>query len=258
VVSIRKFRKKLKDIEDLIREGMLDYEVSGFIRSCVEKKANIVVSGATSTGKTTVLNIISNFIPENERLVTIEDTFEISLSHENVVMLESRLPNIEGKGEVTIRDLVRNSLRMRPDRIIVGEVRGIEAIDVMQAMNTGHNGSMTTVHANSPLDLISRFETMLLMSGLNLNPSSARRIIASSLNIIIHLERLKNGKRVISRISEVINENEVIGENSEILIKDIFIYKNIDEGSMASDPSSCFKFTGYIPLFLKQDTFLKK
>jgi pilus assembly protein CpaF len=250
-VSIRKFRKKIKDIKDLIKEGMLDYEVSCFIKSCVEKKANIVVSGATSTGKTTVLNIISNFIPENERIVTIEDTFEININHENVVRLESRLPNIEGNGEITIRDLVRNSLRMRPDRIIVGEVRGIEAIDVMQAMNTGHNGSMTTVHANSPMDLISRLETMLIMSGLNLNPSSARRIIASSLNIIIHLERLNNGKRIISRISEVSSENEAIGEKSEILIKDIFIYKSIREEGKASNPLSCFKFSGYTPLFLK-------
>ena len=252
-VSIRKFRKKLKDMEDLIKEGMMDYKVSSFIKTCVEKKANIVVSGATSTGKTTVLNIISNFIPENERIVTIEDTFEINIDHENAVRLESRLPNIEGIGEITIRDLVRNSLRMRPDRIIVGEVRGVEAIDVMQAMNTGHNGSMTTVHANSPVDLISRLETMLIMSGLNLNPSSARRIIASSINIIIHLERLRSGRRIISRISEVVNENAVIGESSEILIKDILIYKGASEEKSALDPSSCFKFSGYVPLFLKKD-----
>ncbi len=252
-VSIRKFRKKLKDIKDLIREGMLDYEVSCFIKSCVEKKANIVVSGATSTGKTTVLNIISNYIPENERIITIEDTFEIDINHENVVRLESRLPNIEGNGEITIRDLVKNSLRMRPDRIIVGEVRGIEAIDVMQAMNTGHNGSMTTVHANSPMDLISRLETMLIMSGLNLNPSSARRIIASSLNIIIHLERLKNGKRIISRISEVINENEIIGDNSEIIIKDIFTYKKSREEDKTINPLSCFIFSGHTPFFLKEN-----
>ncbi|MHB8277463.1 MAG: CpaF family protein, partial [Candidatus Humimicrobiaceae bacterium] len=137
VVSIRKFKKKLKDMEDLVMEGTLNYEVSDFIKLCVENRANIIISGATSTGKTTILNIISNFIPENERIITIEDTFEININHENVVRLESRLPNIEGSGEITIRDLVRNSLRMRPDRIIVGEVRGIEAIDVLQAMNTG-------------------------------------------------------------------------------------------------------------------------
>ena len=167
--------------------------------------------------------------------------------------LESRLPNIEGRGEITIRDLVRNSLRMRPDRIIVGEVRGIEAIDVLQAMNTGHNGSMTTVHANSPVDLISRLETMLIMSGLNLNPSSARRIIASSINIIIHLERLKNGRRIISRISEVVSESEIIGENMDISIKDILVYGNTGEEKKAFNPSPCFKFSGYVPLFLKKD-----
>ncbi|MCL5072119.1 MAG: Flp pilus assembly complex ATPase component TadA, partial [Actinobacteria bacterium] len=225
VVSIRKFKKKLKDIEDLITEGTLNHEISDFIKSCVEKKANILISGATSTGKTTILNIISNFIPRNERIITIEDTFEINIRLKNVVRLETRMPNIEGKGEVTIRDLVRNSLRMRPDRIIVGEIRGVEALDILQAMNTGHSGSMTTVHANSPVDLISRLETMLIMSGLNLNPSSARRIISSSVNIIIHLERLKNGKRIIAKICELVNENNVIGEKSEIIIKDIFNHK---------------------------------
>lgn len=253
VVSIRKFKKKLKDIEDLVMEGTLNYEVSDFIKLCVENRANIIISGATSTGKTTILNIISNFIPENERIITIEDTFEININHENVVRLESRLPNIEGSGEITIRDLVRNSLRMRPDRIIVGEVRGIEAIDVLQAMNTGHNGSMTTVHANSPLDLISRLETMLIMSGLNLNPSSARRIISSSINIIIHLERLKDGKRVISKICEAVNENKVIGEKSEIIIKDIFNYCRTLDKDKNINTASCFKFSGYIPLFLKND-----
>ena len=253
VVSIRKFKKKLKDMEDLVMEGTLNYEVSDFIKLCVENRANIIISGATSTGKTTILNIISNFIPENERIITIEDTFEININHENVVRLESRLPNIEGSGEITIRDLVRNSLRMRPDRIIVGEVRGIEAIDVLQAMNTGHNGSMTTVHANSPLDLISRLETMLIMSGLNLNPSSARRIISSSINIIIHLERLKDGKRVISKICEAVNENKVIGEKSEIIIKDIFNYCRTLDRDKNINTASCFKFSGHIPLFLKND-----
>lgn len=253
VVSIRKFKKKLKDMEDLVMEGTLNYEVSDFIKLCVENRANIIISGATSTGKTTILNIISNFIPENERIITIEDTFEININHENVVRLESRLPNIEGSGEITIKDLVRNSLRMRPDRIIVGEVRGIEAIDVLQAMNTGHNGSMTTVHANSPLDLISRLETMLIMSGLNLNPSSARRIISSSINIIIHLERLKDGKRVISKICEAVNENKVIGEKSEIIIKDIFNYCRTLDKDKNINTASCFKFSGHIPLFLKND-----
>lgn len=251
VVSIRKFKKKLKDIDDLIKENTLNSEISDFIKLCVENKANIIISGATSTGKTTVLNIISNFIPEKERIITIEDTFEINLSHENIVRLESRIPNIEGKGEITIRDLVRNSLRMRPDRIIVGEIRGVEAIDVLQAMNTGHNGSMTTVHANSPKDLISRLETMLIMSGLNLNPPSARRIISSSVNIIIHLERLKDGSRIISKISEILNGNEVIGENTEIVIKDIFNYERNENKDKHLKSKNNFKFSGYIPSFLK-------
>lgn len=252
IVSIRKFKKKLKTIENLIIEGTLNNEISDFIKLCVGKKANIIISGATSTGKTTMLNIISNFIPENERVVTIEDTFEININLKNVVSLESRMPNIEGKGEITIRDLVRNALRMRPDRIIVGEVRGIEALDVLQAMNTGHHGSMTTIHANSPVDLISRLETMLIMSGLSLNPSSARRIISSSVNIIIHLEKLKNGKRIISKICEVINESNVIGEKSEIVIKDIFNYLCADIPSKKTDLNDHFRHTGHIPLFLKQ------
>ncbi|MCL4376905.1 MAG: CpaF family protein [Actinobacteria bacterium] len=255
VVSIRKFKKKLKTVDDLVMEGTLNYEVSDFIKLCVKKKANIVISGATSTGKTTLLNIISNFIPANERIISIEDTFEISISLKNIVRLESRLPNIEGKGEITIRDLVRNSLRMRPDRIIVGEVRGIESIDVLQAMNTGHNGSMTTVHANSPVDLISRLETMLIMSGLNLNPSAARRIISSSINIIIHLERLNDGTRIVSRICELANESNVIGEKSEIIIRDIFNYCSIENKNKNSSNETCFKFSGHIPLFLK-DSFL--
>ena len=241
VVSIRKFKRKLKNIDDLIKEDTLNLEIANFIKSCVENKANIIVSGATSTGKTTILNIISNFIPKNERIITIEDTFEISLTNENVINLESRVSNIEGKGEITIRDLVRNSLRMRPDRIIVGEIRGIEAIDVLQAMNTGHNGSMTTVHANSPFDLISRLETMLIMSGLNLNPSAARRIIASSINLIIHLERLENGKRVVSKISEVLSSEKVIGENSEIILKDIFIFIPSKENKNLSGSKNYYK-----------------
>ncbi|MCE5329710.1 Flp pilus assembly complex ATPase component TadA, partial [bacterium] len=252
VVSIRKFKKKLKNIEDLIIEGTFNNAISDFIKLCVENKANIIISGATSTGKTTILNIISNFIPENERVITIEDTFEININLKNVVRLESRMPNIEGKGEVTIRDLVRNSLRMRPNRIIVGEIRGIEALDVLQAMNTGHNGSMTTIHANSPVDLISRLETMLIMSGLSLNPSSARRIISSSINIIIHLERLKNGKRIISKICEVINESNVVGEKSEIIIKDIFNYLWTDNQNGKTDLYDHFEYSGHTPLFLKK------
>ena len=222
VISIRKFKSQLKTIKDIMAEGSLDEKTADFLNQSVAGKKNIIVSGGTSTGKTTMLNIISSFIPASERIITIEDTLELNLKIDNIVRLESRPSNLEGKGEITIRDLVKNSLRMRPDRIIVGEIRGIEAIDVLQAMNTGHPGSMTTAHANSPLDLISRLETMLIMSGLNLNPASARRIISSALDLIIHLERLKNGKRIISQISRVFNDKNKISDNFELEIVDMY------------------------------------
>lgn len=225
VVTIRKFKKNIMDIESLKKEGMINKKVADFIKVCVESKLNIIVSGATSTGKTTFLNIISNFIQPDERIVTIEETLELNLNLPHVIKLESRPPNLEGKGEITIRDLVRNSLRMRPDRIIVGEIRGAEAVDVLQAMNTGHSGSMTTVHSNSPKDLVTRLETMILMSGLNSNPSTARRMIASSIDMIIHLGKLKNGRRILSRVSELINKNEFIGNNTVLEVKDIFKYR---------------------------------
>mgnify|MGYP001077809068 CR=1 FL=1 len=251
VVTIRKFRKKIIDMESLEKMGTLSRKVSDFIRLCVQAKLNIIVSGATSTGKTTFLNVISNFIPAGERIITIEDTLELSLNLQHVVKLESRPPNIEGKGEITIRDLVRNSLRMRPDRIIVGEIRGAEAVDVLQAMNTGHNGSMATVHANSPTDLISRLETMLLMAGLNLNPDSARRMIASSVDMIIHLERLTNGRRLLSGISEIASGSGSMGSNAVLEVRDIF---NIKNKSLSSDngyeTGDSIIFTGYRPTFI--------
>jgi len=225
VVTIRKFKKNMMDVESLKREGTISKKVADFIKVCVRSKLNIIVSGATSTGKTTFLNVISNFIRKNERIVTIEETLELNLNLTHVVRLEGRPPNLEGKGEITIRDLVRNSLRMRPDRIVVGEIRGAEAVDVLQAMNTGHSGSMTTVHSNSPKDMISRLETMILMSGLNLNPPTARRMIASSVDMIIHLDKLKNGKRIVTRISELKNKCESIGNNTVLEVKDIFKYR---------------------------------
>jgi len=160
---------------------------------------NIIISGGTGTGKTTLLNILSDFLPEYERIVTIEETLELKLKHRNTVRLEARTENIEGKGRISIRDLVRNALRMRPDRIIIGEIRGSEAVDVLQAMNTGHRGSMTTIHANSPEDVITRLETMILLSGYNIDPVTAKRIIATSLNIIVHLRKTGNGVRIIER-----------------------------------------------------------
>ncbi len=246
VVTIRKFNRDLMEMEDLIKEGTLSNKISDFIKLCVEGKLNIIISGGTSTGKTTFLNIISNFISSSERIITIEETAELNLRLPHVIRLEGRPPNLEGRGEVTIRDIVRNALRMRPDRMVVGEIRGLEAVDVLGAMNTGHNGSMTTVHANSPKDLITRLETMLLMAGLNLNPSSARRIIASSVDIIIHLEKLKNGRRVMQRISEVVDKNDLIGENTVLDIQDIYRSEGHQSGKCE------FIHTGYLPTFMER------
>ena len=246
IVTIRKFNRDLLDIKDLIKEGTLNKKISDFIKLCVEGKLNILVSGGTSTGKTTFLNVISNFMSSSERIITIEETVELNLRLPHVIRLEGRPPNLEGRGEVTIRDIVRNALRMRPDRIIVGEIRGIEAVDVLGAMNTGHNGSMTTVHANSPRDLISRLETMLLMSGLNLNPPSARRIIASSVDIIFHLGKLKNGRRILQRISEVVDKNELIGKNTVLDIRDIYRLKGYQKDECE------FVYTGYSPTFMER------
>lgn len=250
-VTIRKFKRNVMDIESLKREGTINDGISSFIETCVKSKLNIIVSGATSAGKTTFLNIISNFIAPSERIVTIEETLELNLNLPHVVKLESRPPNIEGRGEITIRDLVRNSLRMRPDRIVVGEIRGAEAVDVLQAMNTGHSGSMTTVHSNSPKDLVSRLETMILMSGLNLDPSTARRMIASSVDMIIHLGKLKNGKRILLNISEIINKSEFMGGSADLEVKDIFKYRlhNVKrENDMLSGGST--DYTGYVPVFM--------
>jgi len=254
VVTIRKFKKNIMDIESLKKEGMINKKVADFVKVCVESKLNIIVSGATSTGKTTFLNIISNFIQPDERIITIEETLELNLNLPHIVKLESRPPNLEGKGEITIRDLVRNSLRMRPDRIIVGEIRGAEAVDVLQAMNTGHSGSMTTVHSNSPKDLVTRLETMILMSGLNSNPSTARRMIASSIDMIIHLGKLKNGRRILLEVSELINKNEFIGNNTVLEVKDIFKYRTEDIGINDNEHNeSCrgdIVYTGYTPTFM--------
>ncbi len=251
VVTIRKFKRNIMDIDSLKKEGTINNKIAGFIETCVKSKLNIIVSGATSTGKTTFLNVISNFIQPYERIVTIEETLELNLNLPHVIKLESRPPNIEGKGEITIRDLVRNSLRMRPDRIIVGEIRGAEAVDVLQAMNTGHSGSMTTVHSNSPKDLVSRLETMILMSGLNLDPSTARRMMASSIDMIIHLGKLKNGKRILLKISELINKSESIGGSTTLEVKDIYKYRahNI-EANNNKLPGGSTDYTGYIPVFM--------
>lgn len=219
-ITIRKFSKDPFQIEDLIRFGTLTEEVALFLEACVKARLNIFVSGGTGSGKTTTLNVLSNFIPDDERIVTIEDAAELQLHQNHVVSLESRPPNIEGKGAVTIRDLVRNSLRMRPDRIVIGEVRGAEALDMLQAMNTGHDGSLATGHSNSPRDMIARLETMVLLAGVELPVKAIREQIAGAIDLIIHQARLKDGSRKIVHITEVQGM-----EGDVIVLQDIFIFK---------------------------------
>ena len=210
-LTIRKFARRALSISDLIENGSVSREVADFLEGCVRGKLNVLVSGGTGTGKTTLLNIVSSFIPDDERIVTIEDAVELRLHQDHVIRLESRPPNIEGKGAINIRDLVRNALRMRPDRIIVGEVRGGEALDMLQAMNTGHEGSLSTLHANAPRDALSRLETMVLMSGLELPIRAIREQISSALDLIIQISRLRDGSRRITRVAEVNGlEGEII------------------------------------------------
>ncbi len=210
-LTIRKFAADPYGVDDLIHFKTMTRPMATLLAACVEGKLNILISGGTGSGKTTLLNVMSSFVPANERIVTIEDSVELQLLQEHVVRLESRPANIEGKGLVTIRDLVRNSLRMRPDRIVVGEVRGAEALDMLQAMNTGHEGSMSTLHANSPRDALSRLETMVLMAGLDIPVSAVREYISSALSVIIQLSRMSDGTRRITQVSEIVGmEGEVI------------------------------------------------
>ncbi len=202
-LTIRKFGQVPLRAEDLVARGSMSSQMVQLLRGCVEAKLNVLVSGGTGTGKTTMLNVLSSFIPTSERIVTIEDAVELQLQQEHVVRLESRPSNIEGQGEVTIRDLVRNSLRMRPDRIIVGEVRGGESLDMLQAMNTGHEGSLSTLHANTPRDAVARLETMVLMAGMDLPLRAIREQIASAVDVIVHLNRLRDGTRRVTAITEV-------------------------------------------------------
>jgi pilus assembly protein CpaF len=202
-LTIRKFAKDPYQVDDLISFGTMTAPIAELLQACVRGRLNILISGGTGTGKTTLLNVISSFIPENERIVTIEDAVELQLHQEHVIRLESRPPNIEGKGQIAIRDLVRNSLRMRPDRIIVGETRGGEALDMLQAMNTGHDGSLSTVHANSPRDALSRLETMVLMAGMDLPVRAIREQVASAIDLIVQIGRLRDGTRRVTHITEV-------------------------------------------------------
>ena len=242
VLTIRKFAKELESVEDLLVKGTLTAEMARFLEACVLAKLNIIISGGTGTGKTTLLNILSSFIGEDERIITIEDAAELRLQQSHVISLETRLVNYEGEGEVTIRDLVRNSLRMRPDRIIVGEVRGKEAFDMLQAMNTGHEGSITTLHSNSPEDAVSRLETMLLMNDMELPVSAVRGYIANAIDIIIQIDRMSDGRRRITSICEVVDLKDLKVEMKEIFA---FTQKGIaDDNSVIGE----FSFSKKVPL----------
>ncbi len=240
-VTIRKFPERRLTVDDLMRFGALTGDMSQFIRCAVLAKLNIFISGGTGSGKTTLLNVMSGFIPADERIVTIEDAAELQLHQDHVISLESRPPNLEGQGAIHIRDLVRNSLRMRPDRIIVGEVRGGEALDMLQAMNTGHDGSLATGHANSPRDALARLETMVLMAGVDLPIRAIREQIAAAINLIVQVSRMKDGSRKITRISEV------LGMESELIVmQDLFTFdqKTVNEsGEVVGD----FRYTGLMP-----------
>ena len=218
-LTIRKFAVDPFTIDDMIANDTLNESVAGLLRRCVKGRLNIIVSGATGSGKTTFLNVLSNFIPDDERIVTVEDAAELQLSQIHVLTMESRPANIEGTGEVKIRDLVRNTLRMRPDRIIVGEVRGGESLDMLQAMNTGHDGSLTTIHSNSPRDTLARIETMVLMAGMDLPIRAIREQVASAIDLVVHVHRLRDGTRRVTHVTEVVGM-----EGDIITLQDIMLF----------------------------------
>ncbi len=248
ILTIRKFATEPYTIRDLIDFGTISPQVASFLKACVEARLNIIVSGGTGSGKTTTLNVLSCFIPEEERIVTIEDAAELQLHQEHLVRMETRPPNIEGKGQITVRDLVRNSLRMRPDRIVVGEVRTGEALDMLQAMNTGHDGSLTTGHANSSRDMLTRLETMVLMAGLEIPLAAVREQIASAIDLIVYQSRFKDGSRRITNVTEVQGM-----EGNVVTLQDIFSYKvhgKDDEGMIKGS----LEFTGIRPKFINKLT----
>lgn len=244
-ITIRKFSKSPITVEQLIQYETLSQETIQFLKVCVEAKINVVISGGTGSGKTTLLNVLSGFIPSDERIITIENAAELQLRQEHVVTLESRNPNIEGRGEITIRQLVINSLRMRPDRIVVGEIRDEAALDMLQAMNTGHDGSMTTLHSNSPRDSLARLETMVLMAGMDLPSRSIREQISSAIDLIVHQERMRDGSRKVVHITEVSGmEGEVITTT------DLFVFEQtgMDEGKILGR----LRATGLRPKFMEK------
>jgi pilus assembly protein CpaF len=245
VITVRKFSTRPYTVDDLIRFGTATPEMFDFLRACIEARLNLFVSGGTGSGKTTTLNVLSSFIPNDERIVTIEDAAELQLRQEHVVTLESRPPNLEGEGEITIRNLLRNAMHMRPDRIIVGECRGGEALDMLQAMTTGHDGSLSTGHANSPKDMLRRLETMILMTGYDMPLRAIREQIASAVDLIVHTARLKDGTRKITNITEIFGI-----EDDEILTQDIFTFEQTDfrDGRIVGE----LRPTGVRPTFMPQ------
>ena len=250
VVTIRKFLKKLRSMDDLVGLGTLTQEMADFLIACVRTKVNIIFAGATGAGKTTTLNILSSYISEDERIITIEDTSELRLQQEHVVSLETRQSNIEGKGEVTIRDLFINTLRMRPDRIILGEIRSEEALDLLQAITSGHAGSLAVIHANSPKDVVTRLETMVLSSGIALPQWVVRTQIGSAIDIIVQNVQLQDGSRKITHITEVCD----VLENNEIVLRDLFrfeIEEIDDEGNVSGEWVTTGVVPNFYPMFKK-------
>jgi pilus assembly protein CpaF len=246
VLSIRRFAVELLSVNDLLQIGTLTQAVSDVLRGVVAARLNILISGGTGAGKTTLLNVLSSFIPRDERIVTIEDSAELQLQQPHVVRLETRPPNIEGRGEINQRDLVRNSLRMRPDRIVIGEVRGAEALDMLQAMNTGHDGSLTTVHANTPRDALSRIDTMVSMTGLQLPMKALRAQIASAINVVVQVERSEDGKR------RLVSVQEINGMEGDIItMSEIFAFRRtgLDE---KGNVQGSLQPTGVVPGFHKR------
>ena len=245
-ITIRKFSRKPLQAEDLVRFGSVSPEIIRFLAICVAVRKNILISGGTGSGKTTLLNVLSSFLPNSERIVTIEDAAELQLHQEHLVRLESRPPNVEGKGAVTIRDLVRNALRMRPDRIVVGECRGGEALDMLQAMNTGHDGSLTTIHANSARDALARLETLVLMAGFDLPLRAIREQVASAIQIVVQINRERDGSRKLVSVSEITKM-----EGDVITMQDLFIFRQTgwDEENRIV---GVYEPTGGLPTFLDE------
>jgi len=246
MLSIRKFRKDVLSMDELLKLDSVSFPMVQFLQGCVKSRLNVLISGGTGAGKTTLLNIMSGYIPDGERIVTIEDSAELRLQQPHVVRLETRPPNVEGRGQVTQRDLVRNALRMRPNRIIIGEVRGAEIYDMLQAMNTGHDGSLTTIHANGPRDVLLRLETLMLLTGIDIPEKAIRELISSAINIIVQIARLSDGARKIVSVSEIVGM-----EQGTISTQEIFVFEKqgVDESGKVVGR---FRPTGIRPTFLTQ------